>query len=384
MDFSELYELERQARKDGNSEELKNIFMKMISLCGDDREVVSLIRVLSARRGQDRNSIRWLVNHVYSQKKINFPNDWTDFAKDLLSDVVEGKMFLEEERVLLTTDLKNHCLKNNNITEALNLILNVPVETFTMIPESTIINYQLEQFRLCVETKDWIRSDITMRKIRKKYFKENKAINEEILFYKYIIDLYLGQEKFYEASITYSKLNEIVDNSEYTILASFYAILCTCEGEVRDIREERKERLKKLKEDKNNEEGMRIILDKFLSDLIISKEIIENLNNLNMDLNMNMNYSPFILRSINEHNFFIIEKFYSSISLRTCIQLLDLDLEILLDKINFMVNNKMSKAKINQKEGIIVFGGKEWSNEVGEVLNKIIRVDHLIHKEKLK
>lgn len=369
MNFSELYELERQARKEGRPEDLKRIFLEMLSLCGDDKEVVSLIRVLAARRGQDRNVIKWLVNEVYSRNKEE------EFVKSLLKEVIEGKMYLEAERVAITTDLKNRYSSR----EALDVILDVPVETFTMIPESTIVNYQLEQFRLCVEVKDWVKADITRKKIRKKYFSENNARDEEILFHKYIVDLYLGQDKFLEASTTYIRLSEIVEEKEFTILASFFGILCTCQE-----RESSKEHLVRLSNDRNNEEGMRIVLDKFLSTLLIPKEYVSTilaLVNKYRDVSI---YTPHLLQAIDEHNFFIVEAFYSSISISTCSRLLDVDPEDLVNRISFLVNKGLSNSKIDQKEGIVVFKGKEWSSNVGDVLNKLMRVEHMIHKEKLK
>ncbi|KAF9764831.1 26S proteasome non-ATPase regulatory subunit 12 [Nosema granulosis] len=376
MDFNELYELERQARKEGNVEALKDIFLRMVQLCGDDREVISLIRVLASRRGQDRNSIKWLIKEVYKKEE--------EFARSILSEVVEGKMYLEAERIAITLDLKEKYEAQGDIKKALEIILDVPVETFTMIPEMTIVKYQLEQFRLCVEVQDWVRADITMKKIRKKYFVENEAIEDELLFYKYIVDLYLGQEKFFEASSTYLKLNEIADNKESTILASFFGILCSCEGEKKDVRIQKRELLTKLANDKNNEEGMRLFLDRFLSSLVIEKQAVGSIMSIvNRYKNVD-NYLPFVLRAVDEHNFFIVEKFYATVSISTCSKLLDVDSEDLINRISFMVNNGLSTAKINQKEGLVVFGDKKWNSDVGDVLNKLIKVDHMIHKENLK
>ncbi|KAK6089880.1 hypothetical protein P3W45_001083 [Vairimorpha bombi] len=364
-----LFEKERLARKEGDIDKLKSIFLEMLSGCSTDKEIVSLIKILSVRRGQNREAIRWLVNEVYSKKRES-----ENFIKLLLSEVVEGKMYLERERVDYTLDLMNRA---KNYEDALRVILDVPIETFTLVDDTTIIRYQLDQFRLCVEVKDYIRASIIMKRIRQKYFEEHRHSDERLHFFMYKIQFLLGQDRYLEASRTYILLNESSEKTEYSIMASFFCILSTEE-------ETKKEVLDILYNDKNNEESMRIILDKFRDNLLISKETIQELEIVTSKYLEIDPYIPQLCLSIDEHNYKIIEKYYSEIDLSTFSRLMDLKEEDLVRKISFMVNNKYSKCKINQKEGVVVFESKQWNEEVEGVMDKLIKVDHLIHKESLK
>ncbi|WUR04797.1 proteasome subunit RPN5 (RPN5) [Vairimorpha necatrix] len=359
-----LIEQERLARKDGNIPSLKSIFIEMLKECSNDKEIISLIKVLSVRRGQSSEAIRWLVNEVYDQKK-----DSKEFVKLLLNEVVEGKIYLERERVKFSLDLMN---RSASCEEALGIILDVPIETFTLVDDSTIIKYQLDQFRLCIENRDWVKASIVMKRIRQRYFEENNAPEERLNFYKYKIQLLLGQSKFEEASQAYLDINKLYENTEYSILASFYGII----GYSYD-----KKLLEICHNDKNNDENMRLILDKFLNNLLITKEIIEDIRNVvKMFIDLDQ-YIDYVHEAINNHNYMIIEKYYSTINLSTFTNLMDCKEEDLIKKISNMVNNKRSYCKINQRERLVVFDNKKLEVGVDELMDNLIKVDHLIHKE---
>ncbi|KAF5140127.1 26s proteasome regulatory complex component [Vairimorpha ceranae] len=361
-----LYEKERLARKEGDLNALKSIFMEMLQTCNTDQEIISLIKILAVRRGQLPESIRWLVNEIFTSKK-----DDNKFIKMLLSEVIEGKIYLERERVEYTLYLMSRA---SSPEEALSFILDVPVETFTLIDDTTIIRYQLEQLRLCLEVQDWIKANIILKRIRQRYFEENNAIEERLNFYTYKIRLLLGQGNFLEASKTYLNLNKYYEKKEYAVLASFFCII----AEEKDY-----DTMRILLNDKYNDKNMRIILDQFLDNLLIKKDIIEDLKQI---LTNFLNIEIFMLKihdAINYHNFKIIEKFYSIINISTFTDLMEMNEEDLINKISFMVNTQQSKCKINQREKTVTFENKKMIKNVDNLMDKLITVDHLIHKETL-
>lgn len=188
----------------------------------------------------------------------------------------------------------------------------------------------------------------------------------------YKIQLLLGECNFLEASRVYLTINEIYEKTEYSLLASFFCIIgCNDDTSLLQV----------LRDDKNNEEGMRIILDKFLDNLLINKNIINDVRDICQQVLDIDQYQFYLLEAINNHNYKIIEKYYSSINFTTFTSLMDLEETELIKKISFMVNSKRSQCKINQKERLVVFDNKIMSNGVDELMDNLIKVDHLIHKE---
>lgn len=363
--FKSFYEKERLARKENDIEALKQIFIDMVKICESEEEIVSLIKVLSVRRGQHIEAIRFIIQYVYKE------NNSTNFMKLLLKEIIEGKIYLERERVEFTTELKN---RYGDTKEALDIILEVPIETFTLVEESTKIKYQLEQLRLCLVTKDWIKASIIMKRIRQKYFEENNAIDEKHLFYKYKIEYCVGQELFYEASKNLFLFNE----KDSIIFSTFYCLISTLKD---TTRENKQKQLEILKNHKNNDDFLRKIIVMFNGNLLINKQQVseELLNFFNLP-----QYKTNLKEAIDEHNYFIIEKYYSVINLETFCFLMDIDEVNLINKILYMVNNNYTSCKINQKKKIVVFDSKIFNDSVDDVMNKLINVGHMIHKERLK
>ncbi|EJW01682.1 hypothetical protein EDEG_00399 [Edhazardia aedis USNM 41457] len=122
-----------------------------------------------------------------NEKALNRIEGFINFSMQLLSEIVEGKFHLEEERVLITIILKDIFEKLKRPVDAMEIIFDVPVETFSSIKENTKIEYQLEILRLCVINFDWTKCELASKKIRKSYFKQNNHKIAETNFYKLMV-----------------------------------------------------------------------------------------------------------------------------------------------------------------------------------------------------
>lgn len=381
--MEDLLERERMARIDNDYEEIVRIFQGMMDLCTSDEELLGLVRILSIKRGQNRIAIKWMIRELFDKKQDE--EGFVDFFSSVLRDVIEGRIFLEEERIYITEELKGRYESCGDIESGLDVIINVPVETFTLVEEKVIIRYQLEQLRLCISNLDWIRADITLKKIRKKYFECDGTQDVKIKFYELVVLLYLGQKKYFDAADVYHTLSGFVaDKSHYVVLSSFFCILTTCEMEMMDITSKRMEMLHRLSEDKNNDEAVRSIVIRFLSRLVLDKSMINDVQNaFSSSINASL-YLGDLDSAVDEHNLNIIQEFYSSISIQDMPGIMQNSVEDIIRKISFMVNHGFVKCRINQKTGIIEFKKRKWNDDVGNVMDKLIRCNHLIHKERLR
>jgi 26S proteasome regulatory subunit N5 len=368
-----LLDREREARQTKNHVLMREVMQDIINQCKNDEEILTMVKLLGKRKGQLKDSFRWLINHVFSLKREMYQSQdelLISFCVILLKDVVEGKMYLEEERVEISTLVKELYEHNGDISKALESVFSVPVETFSSLSERRVIVYQLEILRLCIACNDWTRSDIIGKRIRKRYFKENQDKELEVTYYYYMVKVCLGQENFLEASRIYQLL--IDEKEQNVILGSFFSILSAS-----------KEDMSIYLENKNNNERMRRVLKMFISKEIIGKdEVFDMMWNVIPGID---EYRKWVVRSVDEHNFEVIGLFFSVINMNDLGMILQCGEDECVEIICSMVNKGTVKCKIDQGRGVLTFTKAEGEGvEIGDVLDKIMKANHLIHKENLK
>lgn len=380
--MEKLQELERSARLDKNEELQKNIFTEMTNHCNSDEDLINLQISLSRRRGQLSQVFSWFVSHNFQRKKVyyeslNQPDAQSkliDYSEKILKTVVEGNLYLEKERIMISSFLKDCYEKNGDIRKAMDIVFEVPIETFSNVPEYEIIKYQLEQLRLAIANKDWIKAEVSSKKIRSKYFSEKNDLEREIHYLSLLIDMNLGQKMFYNASqILFDMANKCKTDNNYIIYSSFYALIS-------DKNEERDNFFKKLIYHENNIENIRRVLHSFLKAELIQKEIVVYFKGY-IDLSL---FKEEIIRTVDVHNLCVISQFTTFISSGELCLLLKCDSNELVDKICYVVNNKILKCKISEDDGLIMFNNDlkiDWIQSVDSILERIVEANHLIEEE---
>lgn len=86
--------------------------------------------------------------------------------------VTEGKIYVEVERARLTHKLAKIREDEGDITEAANIIQELQVETYGSMDKREKVELILEQMRLCLAKKDYIRTQIISKKINIKFFED--------------------------------------------------------------------------------------------------------------------------------------------------------------------------------------------------------------------
>jgi len=95
-----------------------------------------------------------------------------------LSSVTEGKIYLELERARLTRRLASILESRGQIEEAAEVLQEVAVETFGAMARTEKIAFILEQVRLCLDKKDFVRAFILVKKISGRAFAKVKASSD--------------------------------------------------------------------------------------------------------------------------------------------------------------------------------------------------------------
>ena len=108
---------------------------------------------------------------------------------DTLRTVTAGKIYVENERARLTHRLAKIHEKDDNVAEAAKIMQELQVETYGSMERTEKVELILEQMRLCLVTKDFIRTQIISKKISTRFFEDAKHSELKLKFYRYMIEL---------------------------------------------------------------------------------------------------------------------------------------------------------------------------------------------------
>lgn len=201
--INHLMNLERQCRLAGDFISLKHVCLSMISMCHkkpDWTKLNSVIAVICKKRSQSKIAITAVVEE--SMKYLDTtPND--DVKLELiktLTEVSEGKMYVEAECARLHLLMALMLEKRGQLDEACAMIQDVHVETYGSVSKEEKVNFILEQIRLNLLRKDYIRTLIQSRKMNKKLLEDDALSASRVRFNVLMLEYYLHEKKTWEAA----------------------------------------------------------------------------------------------------------------------------------------------------------------------------------------
>lgn len=170
-----LLALEKQARLANDVSTLKLVVASILQLCAQYKRWELLkdhIALLSKRRAQKSGAISVVV-----QRSMEFLAETPSEAVKMdlinaLRAVAEGKIFLEKERATLTQMLSRMKEARGEIDEAATILQEVHVETYGAMTKLEKTEYILEQVRLTLAKKDYVRANILAKKILRRTLEE--------------------------------------------------------------------------------------------------------------------------------------------------------------------------------------------------------------------
>lgn len=95
---------------------------------------------------------------------------------ETLRSITEGKIYVEVERARLTHILAKMREEEGDTAEAAKIIQELQVETYGSMDKREKVELILEQMRMCLNIKDYIRTQIISKKINTKFFEEENTL----------------------------------------------------------------------------------------------------------------------------------------------------------------------------------------------------------------
>jgi 26S proteasome regulatory subunit N5 len=376
--------------------------------------------LLTKRRGQLKEVIRSMVKQCMDYLELMSRSTKEEMIR-ALQGITEGKIFVEIERARITRQLAAMKEEDGDVDEAANILQEVAVETFGSMAKVEKIAYILEQVRLCLVKKDYVRAQILSRKVSPRAFavrnkaKKGEATGEigiegtsieepakgtpsleelKIQYYTLMIQYHLHEKNFLEVCRSY---RAILDTPSIAAdpqaweralkCAAWYAILSPknsdqvtlLEATRTDSRMEDLPVYKSLLSQFSKEEVLwwNAVSQEFGNEIAAQAEIFDEDRKQALRLR------------VVEHNIYTISSFYDRITMRRLSQILELTEDEAEQHLCDMVSDRGLAVKIDRASGTIRFGGprqksavlNQWSGNINKLLQTLESTCEMISKE---
>ncbi|KAI3646297.1 hypothetical protein MP228_009225 [Amoeboaphelidium protococcarum] len=400
--------IEKQTRNAADMISNGKVLVEIVKLCflGKDFKLLQEMLVsLSKKHGLIKQAVTKMVQEAYSYvSQVADKKQKVEFINTLL-EITEGKIYVEIERARLTRTLATIKEQEGNVNEAADILQALQVETFGSMEKREKTDFILEQMRLNLARKDYVRTQIISKKINVKYFEDEQTEDLKLRYYELMIQWALHDQQYlsitefyrhvYNSKSIQAEEPKWRDVLQYVVI---FIILAPFNNEQNDL-------MHKIALDKKLDQLplYKQLLKSFCTpELIVWDRIVQMYGN---DLKQ-----LFVFRSsgagssddgekrwndlrsrVIEHNVRVIAKYYTRISMQRLVELLNLqadEAELFLCK---LVTDGVIYARIDRIQGVAIFQKprqpndvvSEWSTQVGQLLDLVSNTSHLISKEEV-
>jgi len=319
---------------------------------------------------------------------------------DTLLKVTEGKIFVEKQRARLIRILSSIKESEGKIAEAAKIIQEVQVETFGAMKKKEKTEYILEQMRLCLEKKDYIRTQLISKKIHQRVLAEPDFEEIKIKFNNMMVKYHSNDRNHLEIAKCYHNIYEtpsIKNNPQewqkQLKLIVLYIILAEYNNDQSDF-------INRLKLDPNL---AKIPEYSALVTLFLTPEVISRASVMSAYQSILQQLPPFqdkaeaqsleedLAKRIIQHNIRVAAKYYNRIRTTRLAQLLALTVNETEQELSRLVVSGAVFAKIDRPHGIVFFKKapqptdvlNNWASDIETLLGLVENTCHLIHRENM-
>ena len=204
-----LLSLEKKCRVNNDITNLKEVCLHMVRLCRDRNDwakLASVVTVINKRRTQSRHAVSAVVAEVLTYLDAAPSLEVKIDVIKCLKDVCEGKIYVEAESAQLHMMLAIIYEDRGDIAAACDMIQDVHIETYGSLSKEEKAKYILEQIRLNLLRKDYIRAIIQSRKMNRKTIEEPGFEEIKIKYYNMMVEYHTQENDVWEISQCYYKV----------------------------------------------------------------------------------------------------------------------------------------------------------------------------------
>ncbi|KAF9364569.1 26S proteasome non-ATPase regulatory subunit 12 [Mortierella sp. NVP85] len=402
--LEQLLALEKQTRSSADLASSTRVLKRFIQLTFEAKDwklMQEYIVLLSKKHGQLKQAITKMI-----QESMDCLDKTPDMKTkleliDTLRTVTDGKVYLEVERARVTRILAKIKEDEGNITEAADIMQDLQVETFGSMEKREKTDFILEQIRLCLLKRDYVRANIISKKINIRYFKETDVQDLKLRYYDLMIEYSLHENEYLSVCKHYRQIYDTPSVKEDPVKAKkavenavLFVILAPFDNEQSDLIQR-----VFLEVEEVDSTIYKDLIKCFITAELMRWPIIEKIYGPTLGQNPALAGGDEASRKrlkelhnrVIEHNIRVIAKYYTRITTARLTQLLDLPAKDCEEFLSKLVVSKTIYAKIDRPAGVVSFAKSkhpnevlnEWSQDINALLGLIEKTCHLITKEEI-
>lgn len=172
------------------------------------------IIMLTKRRGQAKKAIADMIQLAYTFID-KMPNREEKFNLiSTLREATDGKIYVEVEYARCTRLYAEMKEEDGHVDEATDTIQEVQIETYGSMEKKEKLDYILYQLKLVLLRKDYIRTQIILKKISPKGLNEPGLESIKLNYYSQIIEFYNHEQNNFEVAKCYQTLYDTMVKAE--------------------------------------------------------------------------------------------------------------------------------------------------------------------------
>jgi 26S proteasome regulatory subunit N5 len=411
-----LASIEKRARIGNDTPSLVKVCEASLQFCkdcNDDESLIATLKNLTTRRSQKTKAsacvnkcIPWVLDTSEGSKgyvPLNVANEDQRVIREkmvvALRDITDGKIFLEAERARLTRTLAIIKEEAGDIASAADILQEVHVETYGSLSKREKVEFILEQMRLTLAKKDFVRAAIVGNKINQKALAEEGMEDHKISYFNLMTIYHRHEKDAFELAKAYHSIyststvqkdemqwKEALQSTVLFLALSSYSM-------------EQQNMLHIINADPNLEKlpACEKTMEQFLTKEIISYPLPDQVELESMDAftaggdDLTAYWKETFRTRIIQHNIRVASVYYQQIHGSRLAQLLGLSGQELETQISSMVSDGEVYAKIDRPSDIVRFkqhkGAEavlsDWAADISTLLNLVDTTSSLIQKENM-
>merc|ERR1712226_370570 len=407
-----LLALEKQTRTGADMHSTSKVLVAIVQICFEAQNWNLLnehIILLTKKRSQLKAAVAKMVQQCYAWvKDSKLPSKEIELKLiETLRTITKGKIYVEVERARLTYRLAQMQEGDGDIASAAKTMQDLQVETYGSMDKKEKVELILEQIRLCLATKDYIRAQIISKKISIRFFENTEHQELKLTFYKYMVELdqhegtYLNICRHYRAIYDTPCIKEDDEKKLETLKhMALYVILSPYDNEQLDtihhiLKEKTLDKIPNYKGLLEEFTNLELIDQAKFSDRYEAhlRNGTDGISPTSVFDNTDAGQKRWadLKKRVVEHNIRIMATYYTRITLKRMANLLALTEAETEDFLSTMVVNKTVDAKTDRLDGVVDFVKHQdpndmlnnWSHSVSDLLSLVMKTTHLVNKEEM-
>lgn len=405
-----LLGMEKKCRQGNDFDNLREVVLHMVRLCqqkGDWAKLCTILQVIAKRRAQHKSAITAIV-----QESVTFVDQTPSEAVKVeliktLKDICEGKMYVEGEGARLTLQLALIREKEGKLGEACDIVQDVQVETYGSLSRLEKAEYIIEQVRLNLKRRDFVRALIQSRKMNRKLLSEPGFEMVNIRFYSLMSEYNRHERDAWELCQCYHSIASTNTTAlaavagadvDVTSQALRSAIVFLLLSPFSSTQQDMLHRTAARKDVESMPEYAAALK------LFTTQELVaypfETLPALLADPALAMpgpdgvtsdlpHWTDMFHRRVVQHNLRVIAKYYTRITMPRLAALLSLSSAQVEEYLADACERDEVALKIDRPGGVVIFGRarshdevlSDWNSDIGKLLHTMESTCHLINRE---